>query len=400
MVAIRHRRWPGDTVRLAVTITVILALIGCSAGVNDDRAGTETPYPIRTVPAGGGATPSPAGITISAVTRDRAGEAALSTAIAADPANAALLRQRAAVRVALADLGGAIADLDAASVLDPPNARALLARGEVLLRRGLWERALADLDAAIRQDPSLGDAYLARARTRSALARGDVAVYRAALDDLTLARATANTPAAIPVVRARVLLDRHTYRGDPADLAAVVDGFRANPPAVPAGIAVAAEALARSGDLAGAGSVLETAPPATSPEDRASLDLAAAMVAALGGDDDRAAEQVSAALVADPWSWPARRFQIEASLDAGRAEEARDRAKEVLVLLPDDPETVFLLGRALVATGEIEAAREQFDLTAELAPDSPVYRARIAEALESLSPGSGPVASPPDPADG
>ncbi|MBA2753029.1 MAG: tetratricopeptide repeat protein [Chloroflexia bacterium] len=373
-------------------LAIILGLAGCSAAVNDDRAGTETPYPIRTVAAG--ASPSPGGVTIFAVTRDRAGEAILSTAIAAGPADPGLLRQRAAIRVALLDLDGAIADLDAAMALGTPIASVLLDRGVVLFRRGAWDRALADFDAAIRLQPGLGDAYVGRALARSAMANGEPQAYRAALDDLTLAQATADPPTSIPAARARILLDRHAFRGDPADLASVVQGFRAEPPAGTAEIVVAVEALARSGDLPGAEALLASAADVTSPEERGSLALASAHIGQAAGDTARFTAQAREALAADPWSWRASRSRVEASLAAGRAEDARDLATTALGRHPDDPVLLFLLGRALIDTGEGNAARERLALAARALGASPVYVARITEALKTLAPMGTPAGTP------
>ena len=366
---------------------LVLIVTGCSASVNGDRDGTETPYPIRTI-AVAPASPTSRPIQINAVSRDRAGEARLSTAVAAAPADPAPLRQRSEVRVALGDLDGAIGDLDAAFALVAPTPPDLVGRGRLLLRRGVWDRAMADFDAAIRTDPGNGDAYVGRAVVRTARARGDVAAYRAAMDDLTLARATGPLPAGIPATRARVLLDRFDFRGDPADLRAVIDAFAAELPADIPSVAALAEAFARSADAVAARTLLSTAPvPATAGE-RALLSLASAWVSRTEGDGEGAARDLTDALASDPWSWEARRLQVSVTLDTGALAIALGQAEAALATLPDDPVLTFLLGDALAGLGRPDEARAAYDRAEAALPSSPVYRAQIIEAREVLPPNS------------
>ena len=381
---------------------LVLVLAGCGVGVNEDLLATSTPYPVRSPVVGGLGSATPDAEVAEAVAT---GEAALAAgrvdralaafnrAVAASPRDADALLGRAMARSRTGDPAGATSDLDTAVAAAPERADLYLARGRLAEWDADFAVAVADYGRAIARDPGDPAAYVARALAIVATAYGDAAAYQAAGNDLT--RALTIDPNHLPALlgRARIGLDRATFGGDPADLDRALADLDALGPAAdePAALLLRARVLAARGDQDGArealGRVEETAAgtPAAGAVDPAALDLVRAEVAAEAGEWGAAAEAALASLDADLARWEAYRLLAEAELGRGNAEAALAATDRLLAAAPDDGPGLYLRGVALVALGRAEEARAALTAAQARMPDSPVYRARITQALSGLA---------------
>ena len=349
------RRW--------LLLFAAVALIGCDAGVNQELLATSTPYPIRT----------PVAATLTAASPEADVVDALATGEAA---------------LAAGDLGDAEAAYDRAILAAPERLDAYLARAEVGERQAEFEAAAADYGRVIALEPGKVEAYVGRGNLAVLEAQGDLARYQAALDDFNRALALDAENQAARLGRARLFLDRAAFRGDPTDLEramAELDalGERA---ASPAANLLRARVLAARGDVAGARDVL-AAPVISATSDvrvdEADRAAARAVVAVAGREWAEAATAAKAALRADPSRWEAYRLLAEAELGRGDAAAALSAAERLLARWPDDGPGLYLRGVALVELGRTGEAEEALAAARDRLSTSPVYQARIAQALQA-----------------
>lgn len=380
-------------------VLLLPLLCGCTAGVNDELTATVTPYPVRSPAAAATppiAEPSPSvGLAIAAAEAAAlrgdlaAADAAFDLAVKADSSNLDALLGRAVVRAKRGDSLGARSDADAAVALAPDRPVSFLARADVARRRADFAAAREDYGTAIALDPANAAAFVGRGEVENWLAQGAHDRYRNALEDFT--RALALDPESLParLGRARVFLDRAAFGGDPVDL----DRATTELDAVPVGVAgeavglLRARLLAARGDLEEARRLLD-APVVrrldasrASPEERL---IARAVVAAAAREWDAAAATAAAALAANPSAWECHRLLADAELRRGDALAALAAADAILDRWTDDGPSLYLRGMALLALGRTEDARVALATARERLVASPVYQARIAQALSSV----------------
>lgn len=104
----------------------------------------------------------------------------LNTSLAANPRQANLLKERAALYDRLRNYEQAVEDYSSSLALQPRDAGVLHARGIAYEQIGQYERALADFQQAIAINPQLSDAYLHRG-----VAFGQVGNLRQSIASLT-----------------------------------------------------------------------------------------------------------------------------------------------------------------------------------------------------------------------
>ncbi len=376
-----------------------VVLAGCGVGVNEDLVATSTPYPIRS-PVGASsapATPEPAAVAALATAQaalaggsPAAAVPVFGTAIAAAPRDPDGYAGRAAARAASDDLDGAAADLDAAVALAPGRADLYLARAALAERRADFAAAEADYGRAIARSPGDPALYAARAFAILLTAQGNLDRYQAALDDLN--RALVLDPAYRParLGRVRVLADRAMFRGDPTDLDRALSELDALSDAVgdPDVLLLRARVLAARGDVQGARQALAAAEGSMradrSPVATAPLETARALVALKATDWVAAARAADAALRADPFHWEAYQVLAEAELGRDDARAALRAADRLLARWPDAGAGLYLRGVALAALSREAEARRALEAARTRLPHSPVYQARIAQALQRL----------------
>ncbi len=382
-------------------LAIAIVLAGCSSSVNEALIPSPSPYPVRSpvipdeligvleIPPAG-----PAATGAAALRRGSAAdaEAAFSTVIAATPAGTSTADAylgRARARDLAGDLRGALVDLNEAVRLAPDRGDLLLLRGGIQTQLGAAEAARADFGAVIRLDPGAAAAYEGRALVEIWTAKGDPERYQAALDDFK--RAIALDPALViaRVGPAFVYADRATFRGDPADRGQALRALDAVPELAgePRVAALRARILAETGDAPGAERALTAARAAASGSPRAlqaTVDLATSVVTGEAGDWTTAESAARAGIAADPLLWDAWRALARAQLGRGDALGAVATLDGLLRALPEDGESHYLRGIALTTLQRGEEARRDLEAAREALPASPVYQARIAEALERI----------------
>ena len=308
-----------------VTLLTVLVLAGCGVAVNEDLVATVTPYPVR----------SP----VSASPMAGSAEVAAELTIAAEAALA-------------------IGDLE--------EADRLLARS---------------LDIY----PSQARAYIARARLALARAGQVAGVYDAALEDLN--RALAIDPTSLPAQlgRSAAYSTRATFAGDPEDWQRALTALDAVTDQEVPEVAIArAIALIGGGDLAAARDGLETVPELENPKDRVAFANAWALLALRMGDWEDARTRALEALAVDPQNLEAALSLIEAEIGVDNASAALVAADELLVRLPDEGRALYWRGRALMALDRPAEARQSLDRVSMVLDESPVYQARISQAMSNL----------------
>ncbi len=108
------------------------------------------------------------------------------------------------------------------------------------------------------------------------------------------------------------------------------------------------------------------------------------MVALEAGDWVTAEREARAAIGVDPFLWDARRVLARAHLGHGDGLAALATLDDLLTALPEDGEALYLRGVALTSLRRGEEARRVLEAARDALPASPVYQARIAEALERI----------------
>jgi tetratricopeptide (TPR) repeat protein len=214
-----------------------------------------------------------------------------------------------------------------------PSSLAQQNLGEVLYRRGRLDAALRAFRTAVESQPQNLGAWLWLARTQQALGR-----TREALQSWTQAVRLPGGPQAalLPAVEA----------------------------ATAAGLGPEAEALLAGG---------VAAPPAV-------LHTARAVVASARGHFADAERALRAALRSDPTSFDALFRLFDVLQRQGRAAEALPALRRAAAAVAGSPRHAALLGEALLATGDAEAARRQLTSALDLAPDSSAVRLDLARA--------------------
>jgi hypothetical protein len=107
-----------------------------------------------------------------------------------------------------------------------------------------------------------------------------------------------------------------------------------------------------------------------------------------GGQPEEALRHARLALFRQPQSVAALQALAAAQIALGDATRARATVTEALSLEPGSPLSLELLGDVLVEAGDFAAARDQYRLAAEAAPQP-----RVHKKLEALGPVSGSVSS-------
>jgi tetratricopeptide (TPR) repeat protein len=318
-----------------------------------------------------------------------AAEPSYDRALLRDPTNLSHLIGRAEVRLVRGDLAGARADLEAVLALEPNEAVAFRERAALRLRFGDATGAEGDYTQALALDPGDAAAMAGRGEALVAMAAGDRLLYDRAMADFT--RAVALGPALVlaRLGPALVFADRAEFGGDPADwqrAAAELDALRGTPvESEPRFASLEARVLLALGRAEEAGTRLASALETTSTGvELGRLRAAEAEVALAANRWDEAAAAAAGAVAADPMSWDGRRARTRAELGRAEFDAALTAAEELLRLLPGDGRTLYLQGLALAALGRAEAAREVLEAAGTRLAASPVYRARIAVAIDAL----------------
>jgi tetratricopeptide (TPR) repeat protein len=215
-----------------------------------------------------------------------------------------------------------------------PSSLAQQNLGEVLYRRGRWDAAERAFRSAVESQPQNLGAWLWLARAQLAQGR-----TREALQAWTEAARLPEGPQAalLPAVEA----------------------------ALAAGLASDAERL-----VAAAGAA---APPAV-------IHTARAMLASARGGAAEAERELRSALRTDPTSFDALFRLFDVLHRQRRAAEALPVLRRAAASLPGSPRHAALLGEALLATGDAEAARRQLAVALDLAPDGAAVRLDLARA--------------------
>ena len=385
-------------VSLVALATLSALLIGCEADTNQGFVATATPYPVRSpVAMGLGRSATAAADVEQAIATGAAAirsenlvvaATALDRAGVGDPRDLNTLAGRALARAASGDLAGAAADLDAAIDRAPDRADLYYARAEIAGRQGELETAAREYGAAITRDPGDTASFVGRGRISVVLAEGDSTRYQAALGDF--GRALALDPSFTParLARAELFLDRAMFRGDPTDLdraLETLDGITSQDEGSAARW-VRIRVLAARGDLQGAEHLLEAPVVRTIhdlPSDRAADALARTDVALAARDWGAAAAAATGAIQADPFDGRAYRALAVAELNRGHAASALAVADRLLSLWREDGPGLYLRGLALDRLGREIESRESFMAARARLVASPVYQARIAQALGS-----------------
>lgn len=369
----RRHRWQGARRRATLTcVCVCMATLGtaCSGSVNPGLPPTATPYPIRGLTG-----KTPGAVSADALTAVATGQALLDAG------------DRGAAEVAF---GTAIAGA-------PALADAFIGRAAARAARGDLNGARADLDHALSEEPDNAAAYVARAELTVAIAQGDPARYQDALSDTTRALALAPDFPPARLARALVYAGRAEFRGDSVDWDRALREVGNSPAAStdPAALALRARLLAAKGDSEGARSALAMADQAlasdTSPIVRAAVESARASVQVEAGQWDAAVVAANKALGDDPARWDAYRALSEAELRHGNPEAALMAADRLLATLPNDGRALYRRGVALAALGRPDEARAALNTARTLLAASPVYQAKIAQAMAILAPSASPV---------
>ena len=358
----RARIWRSRPVRRSLTsialvlITVILS--ACDPATNRELVATATPYPIRSPVAASpaAATPRPGAVFVAT------GTAALAT----DDFPAAATAFAAAVATA------------------PSDAASLVGSAATLAALGDLAAAETAFTAAIAADPGLAAAYSGRALVIAEAAVGDIARYQAAMDDLN--RALAIDPALVEarLGQARVLIARAEYRGDPADLTRALAHLDSLPDLATnqTQLLLRARLLALTGDDVGARAALGRIFTLGEPPADVLATRGAVALAADAWDD--AITHATAAITRTPYQADAHRTLIQAHLARQDPAAALTAADALLAIRPDDGRGHYLRGVALTALGRGNEARKGLESARPILATSPVYTARIDQALRDL----------------
>jgi tetratricopeptide (TPR) repeat protein len=110
------------------------------------------------------------------------------------------------------------------------------------------------------------------------------------------------------------------------------------------------------------------------------MHTARAMLASARGGAALAEQELRAALRADPTSYDALFRLFDLLHRQGRAASALPAVRRAASAVPGSPRHTALLGEALLASGDPEAARRQLAAALDLAPDSAAVRLDLARA--------------------
>lgn len=215
-----------------------------------------------------------------------------------------------------------------------PSSLARQNLGEVLYRRGRFDAAERVLRSAVEAQPQNLGAWLWLARAQQAQGK-----THEALQSWTEALRLPEGPQAalLPAVEA----------------------------ALSAGLAPDAQRMAAAAGAA--------APPAV-------RQIARGLLATARGAPAEAERDLRAALAADPTSFDALFRLFDLLNRQRRAAEVVPALRRAAAAMPGSPRHAALLGEALLAAGDAEAARRQLTLALDLAPDSDAVRLDLARA--------------------
>ncbi|MDQ4098918.1 MAG: tetratricopeptide repeat protein [Chloroflexota bacterium] len=348
---------------------VLVALVGCAAGVNEDLAATATPR--VSLPTGS----PPARLHLHP--RDQV----LAMLTSERPE---FELRRLSERIATA----------------PDDAESRALQGVVQLRLGNLAEASKDVESALATDPGAVAGYVGRGLVAVAIAQGRTSVYTAALEDFNRALTLDGSATSARLGRALALVERARHSGDVESwtraLASAQDKRLSEEPLAAALIAVA---LANLGDDAGARQTLErareTLPSSDESVRKATLLTAEADLEQRVGRLETALERTRVALQADPWQWEARRIEAAVLLALKRPQEAHEAATTILASWPDDGRMLLVRAGASLALGRREEAIADVTRAQEVVGAAPAYSAAILQVSQQLGVSASPVATPP-----
>ncbi len=281
-----------------------------------------------------------------------AAAAVLSSALQANPGNVALLTTRARLLAAQNQSDGALQALDEALKADPHSALAWLLRGEILLRRGAIADAIAAFGHA-RDTARLQLDFPQDAALLQELAGAQLDLGHAADAKATVAELDQHFPNTIGTkfLDARMAVVRQDYATAIDDLQPVLS---AAPNFLPARL----------------------------------LDAAALFHS---GQPETAESQLNGLLGKDPQNLPARRLLAQVELGLHKPDAAR-RALQGAPGAADDAQSNWLLGTALMETGEKSAGLDYLQRSVAEDPRQDGTRERLARMYIASGQGAKAVA--------
>ncbi len=354
----------------ALTLAVVLvALVGCAAGVNDDLAATTTPR--ISLPTGS----PPARLHLHP--RDQV----LALLTSEQPETEL---RRLSERITTA----------------PDDAETRALRGIVQLRLANLAEASGDVETALATDPGAVAGYVGRGLVAVAIAQGRTSVYTAALEDFNRALTLDGSATSARLGRALALAERARHSGDVESWTRALDSAQDDRLSEePLAAALIAVALSNVGDDAGAHQTLErareTLPASGESVRKAALLTAEADLEQRIGRLETALEQARAAREADPWQWEARRIEAAVLLALKRPQEAHEVATTMLAHWPDDGRMLLVRASASLALGRREEAIVDVTRAQEVLGAAPAYSAAILQVSQQLGMPAPPVATPP-----
>ncbi|MBI1180132.1 MAG: tetratricopeptide repeat protein [Alphaproteobacteria bacterium] len=314
--------------------------------------------------------------------RDAAAVQALDRAAALAADRALPLAQRGLSHAVMGQTGDALHDIDEALSVEPDDATTLAYKGYILARAGKPDEALAALDEAVEQAPDSVWVLLVRAIVKLELKRPE-----AALADTDAALALDPRDSSVYAARARIL----DAKGDAKGALAEADKALALGAQDPALIALRARLRAAAGDVAGARDDRERLSrdhpgfSVRSGDDLPSMfgdgrvdpqpRLLLALQKIAAGKPEEARDLADQILVTAPWARPAvLMVRAYASLDLEDYQQARADVEEVERTSGPTDETHYLRAKVDWGEGRRTAALASIDEAVKLAPDYPTYR--------------------------
>ncbi len=343
-------------------------------------------------------------------------EAHLAKAVQLVPAAAAPRRQLAQVQLRSGQIDKALLTLRPLLDTEPPDVEALTLSAQGLLMKGDSAGADASFARAAKLKPD--DLRLRTALALSALAKGQDSASLAELKSISAADKGSTADMALisalvrrkdfagalkavdtlavkqpgePLpdqLRGRIALQRQDQAGARAHFE---HALQKNADYLPALAALAQLDLADKQPAAAKArfeAVLQRNPKSTS----AMLALAE-LEARSGGKPEDSQAWLSKAIAAEPAEALPRQLLIDQQLATGQQRQALQTAQAAVAVLPDNPDLLDRLGRALLLNGETQQAVSTFGKLASVAPRSALPQLRLADAHAAANNPSGMAAA-------
>lgn len=299
--------------------------------------------------------------------------ATLGPLVDATPPDVEALTLTAQAQLMKGDSAGADASFARAAQLKPDDLRVRTAVALSGLAKGRDAAALAELRAIAAVDPGrTADMALIGALAR----RNDLAGALQAIDALEAKLQREAQPDPLPdQLRARIALQRK-------DTAAARQHFEQaltkNADFLPALAGLAAMDIADK-QPAAAKARFEAALK-RNPKNPGAMMALAEISARSGGTPEETQKWLNQAIAVDPNDAAPRLLLIEQLLASGQARPALAAAQAGVAALPDHPDLLDRLGRALLASGEAQQAISTYNKLATVAPRSALPQLRLADA--------------------